>query len=237
MEFNELLEVLDNCVGMVLSGLQGCKQDPKGNIRVRTVTWDPGTGYADLPMIEILGKENGVRGFYMVPALDGAPAVAVMHLLCAKLYMAGFVDADEQQKQNSDGKALLMIMPASKETASDPATPGTLRTYALTWLGQARKALYAEAGKDSGCMYLMQYAQAQDKPQQARLIAVSDGSIVYECDIKDSMYYTGLEVANAIKAMVLDSANMRIQKVDPDSRRFSVPPNSIDRLYLIDLMH
>ena len=185
-------------------------------------------------MIEILGNENGVRGFYMVPAIEGVPSVAVMHLLSAKLYMAGFVAADKQyQKQNSDGESLLMVMPASKEPDSAPATPGTLRTYAITWFEQARKALYAEAGKDSGCMYLMQYAQAQDKPQQARLIAVSYGSIVYECDIKDSMYYTGLEVANAIKAMVLDSANMRIQKVDPYSRLLGVPSNSIDSLYLI----
>ena len=234
MEFNELLEVLDNCVGAVLSGLQGRNPDPSGNIRVRQAPWNPGTGSMDLPMIEILGNENGVRGFYMVPPIEGVPLVAVKHLLCAKLYMAGFVAVGKQyQKQNSDGKSLLMVMPASKETASDQAPPGTLRTYAMTWLEQARKALYAEAGKDSGCMYLMQYAQAQDKPQQARLIAVSEGSIVYECDIKDSMYYTGLEVANAIKAMVLDSDNMRIQKVDPDSRLFGVPSNSIDRLYLI----
>lgn len=234
MEFNELLEVLDNCVGAVLSGLQGCKQDPKGNIRVRTVTWDPGTGYADLPMIEILGKENGVRGFYMVPALDGAPAVAVMHLLCAKLYMAGFVAADEQQKQNSDGEALLMVMPASKEPDSAPATPGTLRTYALTWFNQAQKALKGSGGKDSSCIYLMRYCHGSDHPHQERLIAIADGSIVYECDIKDSPCYISAEIADAIKALVMDSDNMRIQKIAPDSRRFSIPSSKIDKLYLID---
>lgn len=119
-------------------------------------------------------------------------------------------------------------------TAEDPAPHHTLRSCAMTWFEQARKALDAEAGKDSGCMYLMQYIQAQDKPQQARLIAIADGSIVYECDIKDSVYYTSDEIANAIKAMVLDSDNMRIQKVDPDSRRFGVPSNSIHSLYLID---
>lgn len=234
MEFNELLEVLDSCVGAVLSGLQGCKQDPSGNIRVRTVTWNPGTGYTDLAMIEVLGNDNGVRGFYMVPAIDGVPSAAVTHLLCAKLYMAGFVAADEQQKQNSDDKALLMVMPASKESDSDPATPGTLRTYALTWFEQARKALDAVAGKDSGCVYLMRYCHESNHPHQERLIAIADGSIVYERDIKDSPCYTSAEIANAIKVMVLDSDNMRIQKVDPYSRCFSIPSDWIDKLYLID---
>lgn len=235
MELNEILETLDTCVGAVLSGLQGCKQDPKGNIRVRQASWKPGTEYADLPIIEILGKENGVRGFYMVPALEGAPAVAVLHLLCAKLYMAGFVAADKQyQNQNSDGESLLMVLPASKETDPDPAAPGTLRTYALTWFDQAHKALKGMGGKNSGCMYLIQYTKAQNKSQQVRLIAVSCGSIVYECDIKDSMYYTGLEVADSIKAMVLDSDNIRIQKVANDSRLFSVPVKSITKVYLID---
>lgn len=238
MELNEILETLDTCVGAVLSVLKGCKQDPKGNIRVRQASLNTGTGDTDLPMIEILDNEAGVRGFYMLPTLDGVPSVAVTHLLCAKLYMAGFVAADKQyQDYNSDSKSLLMVMPASKESDSDPATPGTLRTYALIWFEQARKALAAETGEDSGCMYLMQHSQAQNKTQQARLIAVADGSIVYECDIKDSICYTGLEVANAIKAMVLDSDIMRIQKVDPDSRRFGVPSDRIDKLYLIDWLH
>lgn len=235
MELNEILETLDACVDAVLYGLQGCKQDPKGNIRVRTMPWGNGTGYTDLPMIEILGNEAGVRGFYVMPTIDGVPSVAVTHMLCAKLYMVGFVAADAKyQDYNSDSKSLLMVMPVNKQSDEDPAPPNTLRSYALTWFEQARKALDAEAGKDSGCVYLMQYIQAQDKPQQARLIAIADGSIVYECDIKDSVYYTSAEIASAIKAMVLDSDNMRIQKVDPDSRRFGVPPNSIHRLYLID---
>ncbi len=235
MELNEILETLDACVDAVLSVLQGCKQDPKGNIRVRTMPWGNGTGYKDLPMIEILGNEAGVRGFYVMPTIDGVPSVAVTHMLCAKLYMVGFVAADAKyQDYNSDSKSLLMGMPVNKQSDEDPAPPNTLRSYALTWFEQARKALDAEAGKDSGCVYLMQYIQAQDKPQQARLIAIADGSIVYECDIKDSVYYTSAEIASAIKAMVLDSDNMRIQKVDPDSRRFGVPPNSIHRLYLID---
>ena len=235
MELNEILETLDACVDAVLSVLQGCKQDPKGNIRVRTMPWGNGTGYKDLPMIEILGNEAGVRGFYVMPTIDGVPSVAVTHMLCAKLYMVGFVAADAKyQDYNSDSKSLLMVMPVNKQSDEDPAPPNTLRSYALTWFEQARKALDAEAGKDSGCVYLMQYIQAQDKPQQARLIAIADGSIVYECDIKDSVYYTSAEIASAIKAMVLDSDNMRIQKVDPDSRRFGVPPNSIHRLYLID---
>lgn len=234
MEINEILKVLDNCVGAVLFGLQGCKQDPKGNIRVRQASLNPGTGYTDLPVIEILDNEAGVRGFYVLPTLDGVPSVAVTHLLCAKLYMAGFVAAAEQQKQNSDDKALLMVMPASKEPDSDPATPGTLRTYALTWFEQARKALDAVAGKDSGCVYLMRYCHESNHPHQERLIAIADGSIVYERDIKDSPCYTSAEIANAIKVMVLDSDNMRIQKVDPYSRCFSIPSDWIDKLYLID---
>lgn len=189
----------------------------------------------DLPMIEILGNENGVRGFYMVPPIEGVPLVAVKHLLCYKLYMAGFVAADKQyQAQNSDGKSLLMVMPASKETASDPAPPGTLRTYALTWFDQARESLYAESGKDSSCIYLMRYCHGSNHPYQERLIAIADGSIVYEDDIKDSPYYTSAEIANAIKALVMDSDNMRIQKVDYDSRCFSIPSYKIDKLYLID---
>lgn len=235
MELNEILETLDTCVGAVLSVLKGCKQDPKGNIRVRQASLNPGTGDTDLPMIEILDNEAGVRGFYMLPTLDGVPSVAVTHLLCAKLYMAGFVAADKQyQKQNSDDKALLMVMPASKESDSDPATPGTLRTYALTWFEQARKALDAVAGKDSGCVYLMRYCHESNHPHQERLIAIADGSIVYERDIKDSPCYTSAEIANAIKVMVLDSDNMRIQKVDPYSRCFSIPSDWIDKLYLID---
>lgn len=235
MELNEILETLDACVDAVLSGLQGCKQDPKGNIRVRTMPWGNGTGYTDLPMIEILGNEAGVRGFYVMPTIDGVPSVAVTHMLCAKLYMVGFVAADAKyQDYNSDSKSLLMVMPVNKQSDEDPAPPNTLRSYALTWFEQARKALDAEAGKDSGCVYLMQYIQAQDKPQQARLISIADGSIVYECDIRDSVYYTSAEIANAIKSLVLDSDNMRIQKVDPYSRRFSIPSDRIDKLYLID---
>lgn len=238
MEFNEILKVLDNCVGAVLSGLQGCKQDPKGNIRVRTMPWGNGTGYTDLPMIEILGNEAGVRGFYVMPTIDGVPSVAVTHMLCAKLYMVGFVAADAKyQDYNSDSKSLLMVMPVNKQSDEDPAPPNTLRSYALTWFERARKALDAEAGKDSGCVYLMQHIQAQNKPQQARLISIADGSIVYECDIKDSVYYTSAEIANAIKSLVLDSDNMRIQKVDPYSRRFSIPSDRIDKLYLIEWMH
>ena len=66
------------------------------------------------------------------------------------------------------------------------------------------------------------------------MISIADGSIVYECDIRDSVYYTSAEIANAIKSLVLDSDNMRIQKVDPYSRRFSIPSDWIDKLYLID---
>ena len=238
MELNEILETLDACVDAVLSVLQGCKQDPKGNIRVRTMPWGNGTGYTDLPMIEILGNEAGVRGFYVMPTIDGVPSVAVTHMLCAKLYMVGFVAADAKyQDYNSDSKSLLMVMPVNKQSDEDPAPPNTLRSYALTWFEQARKALDAEAGKDSGCVYLMQYIQAQDKPQQARLIAIADGSIVYECDIQNSLYYTSAEIANAIKALALDKDNMRIQKVAPDSRRFSIPSSKIVKLYLIDWMH
>lgn len=170
-----------------------------------------------------------------MPTIDGVPSVAVTHMLCAKLYMVGFVAADAKyQDYNSDSKSLLMVMPVNKQSDEDPAPPNTLRSYALTWFEQARKALDAEAGKDSGCVYLMQYIQAQDKPQQARLISIADGSIVYECDIRDSVYYTSAEIANAIKSLVLDSDNMRIQKVDPYSRRFSIPSDRIDKLYLID---
>lgn len=238
MEINEILKVLDNCVDAVLSGLQGCKQDPKGNIRVRHAPWDLGNGYTDLPMIEILGNEAGVRGFYVMPTIDGVPSVAVTHMLCAKLYMVGFVAADAKyQDYNSDSKSLLMVMPVNKQSDEDPAPPNTLRFYALTWFEQARKALDAEAGKDSGCVYLMQYIQAQGKPQQARLISIADGSIVYECDIQNSLYYTSAEIANAIKALALDKDNMRIQKVAPDSRRFSIPSSKIVKLYLIDWMH
>lgn len=234
MEINEILKVLDNCVDAVLSGLQGCKQDPKGNIRVRHAPWDLGNGYMDLPLVEILGNENGVRGFYMVPSMDGVPTAAVTHLLCAKLYMAGFVAADKQyQNQNSDSKSLLMIMPASKLTVNEPEPSGTLRSYAMTYFDQANNALYNTGGKASGCMYLVQYVQSSDQPYQNRLIAVSDGSIVYECDIKGSMYYTEAEIANAIKAIVLDSDSMRIQKVANDSRRFSIPAKRISRVYLI----
>lgn len=234
MELNEILETLDTCVDAVLSVLKGCKHDPKGNIRVRQASLNPGTGDTDLPMIEILDNKAGVRGFYMLPTIDGVPSVAVTHLLCAKLYMAGFVAADEQQKQNSDDKALLMVMPASKEPDSDPATPGTLRTYALTWFDQAHKALKGVGGEDSSCIYLMRYHHGSNHQYQERLIAIADGSIVYECDIKDSPCYTSAEIANAIKALVLDSDNMRIQKVDPYSRRFSIPSDRIAKLYLID---
>ena len=235
MELNEILETLDACVDAVLYGLQGCKQDPKGNIRVRTMPWGNGTGYKDLPMIEILGNEAGVRGFYVMPTIDGVPSVAVTHMLCAKLYMVGFVAADAKyQDYNSDSKSLLMVMPVNKQSDEDPAPPNTLRSYALTWFEQARKALDAEAGKDSGCVYLMRYCHESNHPHQERLIAIADGSIVYECDIRDSVYYTSAEIANAIKSLVLDSDNMRIQKVDPYSRRFSIPSDRIDKLYLID---
>ena len=238
MEINEILKVLDNCVDAVLSGLQGCKQDPKGNIRVRHAPWDLGNGYMDLPLVEILGNENGVRGFYMVPSMDGVPTAAVTHLLCAKLYMAGFVAADKQhQNQNSDSKSLLMIMPAGKQSGPDPAPPGTLRDYALTWFDQAYKTLCNVGGKSSSCMYLVQYVQNPNRAYQDRLIAVADGSIVYECDIQNSLYYTSAEIANAIKALALDKDNMRIQKVAPDSRRFSIPSSKIVKLYLIDWMH
>lgn len=233
MEFNELLEVLDSCVGAVLSVLKGCKQDPKGNIRVRQASLNTGTGHTDLPMLEILDNGAGVRGFYMLPTLDGVPSVAVTHMLCAKLYMAGFVAADKQyQDYNSD--SMLLVMPANKQSDEDPAPPNTLRSCALTCFERARKALDAEAGKASSCIYLMRYHHGSNNQYQERLIAIANGSIVHECDIKDSVYHTSDEIANAIKAMVLDSDNMRIQKVDPDSRRFGVPPNSIHRLYLID---
>lgn len=238
MEFNEILKVLDNCVGAVLSGLQGCKQDTKGNIRVRHAPWDLGNGYMDLPMVEILGNENGVRGFYMVPSMDGVPTAAVTHLLCAKLYMAGFVAADKQyQNQNSDSKSLLMIMPASKEADSAPKPPGTLRTYALHWFEQAHRALKGMSTKDSSCIYLMRYCHGSDYTYQERLTAVADSSIVYECDIEDSPCYTSAEIVNAIKAMVLDSDNMRIQKVTADVRHFGIPSSKIDKLYLIEWMH
>lgn len=119
-------------------------------------------------------------------------------------------------------------------TAEDPAPPNTLRSYALTCFEQARKALDAEAWKDSGCVYLMRYHHGSNHQYQERLIAIANGSIVHECDIKDSVYYTSAEIANAIKALVLDSDNMHIQKVDPYSRRFSIPSDRIAKLYLID---
>lgn len=177
--------------------------------------------------------ERGDWKVFYAPEFCEVSPDMVFHMLCVQLYKAGFVAADKQyQDYNSD--SMLLVMPANKQSDEDPAPPNTLRSCAMNWFERARKALDAEAGKSSSCIYLMRYHHGSNRQYQERLIAIANGSIVYECDIKDSVYYTGAEIANAIKAMVLDSDNMRIQKADPHSRRLVVPPSSIHRLYLID---
>lgn len=224
MKNKQVEETVNTTVNVITSFLTTRKLNLlKGNIRIRF----PKEPY-EVPLIELLDNDGNVSGYHMMVSIPGVPGDALYYQLVATLYLSGYAKVD-----HSDG-VLSMCMPSrSSDLDQAPEKPhGTLLHDAVEIRDRFMDAAKMTQIPDS-CLYLIWYDH--NATYQPRLIAVSEGSLVYTEDITDSPWYTASELAWMIAASITGSGGKyRITKQPTDCRLFGVPEGSIYSVFLIE---
>lgn len=224
MKNEQVEETVSTTVNVITSFLSTRKPNLlKGNIRVRF----PKEPY-EVPLIELLDNDGNVSGYHMMVAIPGVPSDALCHQLVATLYLAGYAEVGHSDR------VLSMCMPCIQNNPEDhQGKPhGTLLHDAVELRDRVMEAAKMAQLSDS-CLYLIWYDHNAN--YQPRLVAVSEGSLVYTEDITDSPWYTASEIAWMIAASITGSGGKyRITKQPVDCRLFGVPKDSIYSVFLIE---
>lgn len=172
--------------------------------------------------------------------VDNTPVTAIAYLLAGELMSSGYKlqytvangNLGLKFPEHNPAYDNMEYTAANVQQQSQGKPHGTLLHDAVEIRDRFMNAAKMSQIPDS-CLYLIWYDH--NATYQPRLIAVSEGSLVYTEDITDSPWYTASELAWMIAASITGSGGKyRITKQPVDCRLFGVPKGSIYSVFLIE---